>query len=61
MIRRIICEGTGYGLALEQSGHRIATGGRSPPKPDLSGKPRFVSFSPRACSPDYKRNHFFRD
>jgi len=25
------------------------------PKPDLSGKPRFVSF----CSPGYKRNHFF--
>jgi hypothetical protein len=23
MIRRIIGEGTGYGLALEQSGHRI--------------------------------------
>jgi hypothetical protein len=27
----------------------------------LSGKPRFVSFSPRACSLGYKRNHFFRD
>jgi len=32
--------------------------GRTIPLPDLSGKPRLVSFSPRACSPGYKRNHF---
>src|SRR6266850_7779843 len=35
--------------------------GRTIPLPDLSGKPRFVSFLPRACSLGYKRNHFFRD
>src|SRR5258708_4162770 len=30
-------------------------------KPELRGKPGVVSFSPRACSPGCKRNHFFRD